>query len=238
MSAIYKNGIRYSGPTMDVGSDQLDTEAKTIISAINEVNDKVDDIPSWAKTATKPTYTATEVGAAPLNGSGKIDSEYLPSYVDDVLEYNSYGGFPLSGETGKIYVDLATNQIYRWSGSTYVEVSPGAVYESKAAVSGGTDVSLVTTGEKYTWNGKQDNPVSGTVTLVAGSWSNNTQTVNATGVTANSITFVTPNVSSIETYSSCGVLASAQGNGTLTFSCEYEPEEDIVVNVVTLVGGA
>lgn len=28
-------------------------------------------------------------------------------------------------------------------------------YSSKAAASGGTDVSLVTTGEKYTWNGKQ-----------------------------------------------------------------------------------
>ncbi len=29
-------------------------------------------------------------------------------------------------------------------------------YTSKSAVSGGTDVSLVTTGEKYTWNNKQD----------------------------------------------------------------------------------
>lgn len=30
-------------------------------------------------------------------------------------------------------------------------------YESKSAVSGGTDVSLCTTGEKYTWNNKADN---------------------------------------------------------------------------------
>lgn len=30
-------------------------------------------------------------------------------------------------------------------------------YESKSAASGGTDVSLVTTGEKYTWNNKIDN---------------------------------------------------------------------------------
>ena len=35
-------------------------------------------------------------------------------------------------------------------------------YESKAAASGGTDVSLVTTGEKYTWNSKQAALVSGT----------------------------------------------------------------------------
>ncbi len=30
------------------------------------------------------------------------------------------------------------------------------LYESKSAASGGTALSLVTTGEKYTWNGKQD----------------------------------------------------------------------------------
>ena len=35
-------------------------------------------------------------------------------------------------------------------------------YSSKTAASGGTDVSLVTTGEKYTWNNKQDALVSGT----------------------------------------------------------------------------
>ena len=35
-------------------------------------------------------------------------------------------------------------------------------YESKAAASGGTAVSLVTTGEKYTWNNKQNALVSGT----------------------------------------------------------------------------
>jgi len=38
-------------------------------------------------------------------------------------------------------------------------------YESKAAASGGTAVSLVTTGEKYTWNNKTSN--TGTVTSVA-----------------------------------------------------------------------
>lgn len=38
---------------------------------------------------------------------------------------------------------------------TYTETPlSGTTYESKAAASGGTDVSLVTTGEKYTWNNK------------------------------------------------------------------------------------
>ena len=30
----------------------------------------------------------------------------------------------MSGETGKIYVDISTNLTYRWGGSAYVEISP------------------------------------------------------------------------------------------------------------------
>jgi hypothetical protein len=53
-------------------------------------------------------------GYVPLDSSTKIASVYLPSYVDDVQEYSSFSAFP-SGETGKIYVDLNVNKIYRWS---------------------------------------------------------------------------------------------------------------------------
>lgn len=44
---------------------------------------------------------------------GLIPSEYLPSYVDDVLEYVNKDAFPNPGETGKIYVDTSTNFTYR-----------------------------------------------------------------------------------------------------------------------------
>ena len=54
---------------------------------------------------------------------GVISSANLPSYVDDVLEYDSLSVFPTTGETGKIYTDKSTNKIYRWSGSTYVVIS-------------------------------------------------------------------------------------------------------------------
>jgi hypothetical protein len=64
-------------------------------------------------------------GVAPLNASSKIDSTYLPSYVDDVLEFVNLAAFPPTGEAGIIYLALDTNKIYRWSGSVYVEVSQG-----------------------------------------------------------------------------------------------------------------
>lgn len=63
-------------------------------------------------------------GLAELDSSGKVPSSQLPSYVDDVAEYASQSAFPATGETGKIYVDTTANLTYRWSGSTYVEISP------------------------------------------------------------------------------------------------------------------
>ncbi|CAB4148287.1 hypothetical protein UFOVP520_51, partial [uncultured Caudovirales phage] len=63
-------------------------------------------------------------GYASLDGGGLVPSTQLPSYVDDVLEFANLAGFPASGTTGKIYVALDTNKIYRWSGATYIEVSP------------------------------------------------------------------------------------------------------------------
>lgn len=62
-------------------------------------------------------------GVATLGTDGKVPSGQLPSYVDDVLEYDNKTSFPASGETGKIYVAKDTNLTYRWSGSAYVEIS-------------------------------------------------------------------------------------------------------------------
>ena len=62
-------------------------------------------------------------GVAPLGSDGLISSSFLPSYVDDVLEFASLSAFPSTGESGKIYIAVDTNLTYRWSGTQYVEVS-------------------------------------------------------------------------------------------------------------------
>lgn len=54
---------------------------------------------------------------------GLVPSYQLPSYVDDVIEVANYAALPASGETGKIYITLDTNHIYRWSGSIYIEIT-------------------------------------------------------------------------------------------------------------------
>lgn len=64
-------------------------------------------------------------GVAELDSSGKVPSAQLPSYVDDVLEYDNRTSFPQTGETGKIYIAKDTNKTYRWSGTTYAEIAAG-----------------------------------------------------------------------------------------------------------------
>lgn len=66
-------------------------------------------------------------GIVPLDGNALIPSQYLPSYVDDVIEYANLAAFPATGSNGVIYVALDTNKTYRWSGSIYIEISPSEV---------------------------------------------------------------------------------------------------------------
>jgi hypothetical protein len=62
-------------------------------------------------------------GVATLGGDGKVPSIQLPSYVDDVVEVANFAALPVTGETGKIYITLDNNKVYRWTGSIYVEIA-------------------------------------------------------------------------------------------------------------------
>ena len=73
---------------------------------------------------------------------GKVPAAQLPSYVDDVEEYNSFADFPVEGEAGKIYIALDTNYTYRWSGSTYVQI--GGMDEDPLEVE---DITALTTAQ-------------------------------------------------------------------------------------------
>lgn len=82
-------------------------------------------------------------GLAPLDESGLVPANHLPSYVDDVIEvYATYdvnptGGLtniklytdaghqtPITGESGKIYINVADGEPsyqFRWSGTKFVD---------------------------------------------------------------------------------------------------------------------
>ena len=87
----------------------------TVPTKVSELTNDSDFIPSSEKGAAN--------GLATLDENGLVPSSQLPSYVDDVLEYDSQSAFPETGETGKIYLAIDNNKQYRWSGTQYVEIS-------------------------------------------------------------------------------------------------------------------
>lgn len=94
-------------------------------------------------------------------------------------------------------------------------------YESKSASSGGTDVSLVTTGEKYNWDSKAS--VNQKTVSLSATWTGEdpyTQTVTVPGYTiaANSKVDLQPDASQIAQLIEDGVTALyiANNNGVLT----------------------
>lgn len=108
---------------LDLATDPLirtSASAANIITAVNNHVAQPDPHAQYQKESEKGAAN----GYAPLDASTKIAAAYLPAYVDDVEEYANLAAFPVTGETGKIYVALDSNKTYRWGGSSYTEISP------------------------------------------------------------------------------------------------------------------
>jgi hypothetical protein len=112
-----------------IGSSYVDVSGDTMSGNLDMDGNNIVGLPVPSANGQPLVYDqlGANSGVAPLSSSGKIDAQYLPSYVDDVEEYANLAGFPGVGESGKIYVALDTNKTYRWSGSQYIEISPSEV---------------------------------------------------------------------------------------------------------------
>lgn len=73
-----------------------------------------------------------------------------------------------------------------------------------------------------------------TGTLAVTDWSNSSQTITVNGVTATNTVFVSPAPASASDYASAGIICTAQGTDSLTFSCQTTPTNNLTVNVVIL----
>lgn len=96
------------------GADYTKESSWILIGDTSELNNKVQE---FIDSKGAPN------GLASLNESGIILSAQLPSYVDDVIEVDTFSNLPGTGESGKIYIVQDTNLTYRWSGTAYVEIS-------------------------------------------------------------------------------------------------------------------
>ena len=71
-------------------------------------------------------------GVAQLDENGRVPASQIPGAVDEVIEGFLYLGvfyqdhthlIVITGESGKIYSDLYSDKLFRWSGSLYAEIS-------------------------------------------------------------------------------------------------------------------
>lgn len=125
-------------------------------------------------------------GVATLDAAGLVPASQLPSYVDDIIEaatLTALNALPAAEkQQGKIYVALDTNKTYRWSGSTFVYITSGAV----DSVAGKTGV--VTLVKADVGLGNVDNTAdSAKVVASAAKWTT-ARTITLSGVTATSQT--------------------------------------------------
>ena len=144
--------------------DNTEDSVKNVLSAtklttarnINDVAfDGTSDITIYDNTKIPVTDKGVANGVASLNGVGQVPAEQLPSYVDDVLEVETYADLPVEGETGKIYVvisDETSNgdaSTYRWTGTIYVMVSNTLnASDVKALYEANPDTNAYTDAEK------------------------------------------------------------------------------------------
>lgn len=116
ISTATQTALNAKANTADLGALAFkDSLSKTDVGLGNVTNDA----------QVKRSEMGAANGVATLDAQGKVPSAQLPSYVDDVLEYDNLAAFPATGEDGKIYVAKDTNKVYRWSGSGYVIIDSG-----------------------------------------------------------------------------------------------------------------
>ena len=128
----------------------------------------------------------TTNGVATLDSTGKIPSSQLPSYVDDVLEFDNRVAFPPTGEEGKIYVAKDTNKTYRWSGSDYAPVgsdlalgeTSSTAYPGNKGKKNADDIAAIISGSK-----KVGSATTADSATTAETATNATNSTNATNVT-------------------------------------------------------
>lgn len=112
------------------------TKSQVGLGNVDNTADKDKPVSTAVQTALNGKLSTSLKGAknglAELDANGQVPASQLPSYVDDVIEgYLSGGKFysdaektkEITGETGKIYVDLTSSKTYRWSGTAFAVIS-------------------------------------------------------------------------------------------------------------------
>lgn len=170
------NDLPYFGGDMDAaistlqdkltalqGSKEGVVKAADKLATARKINgvafDGTKDITIADDTKIALTKMGAASGVATLDATGHVPASQLPSFVDDVIEgyFNTADKLfykeaahttKITGESGKIYTDLATGTIYRFGGTTFVSISNPLDIASESEAKAGTDDTKAMTPKK------------------------------------------------------------------------------------------
>ena len=154
----------------------------------------------------------------------------------------TYTGFVRNTGTGNIVVRDSNNtqntQPTATGGAVNARVYPSGESESTITEHNNMQPYAVVT---KIIKAVPDAPASGgidlsttTVSLGTTGWSNNSKTVNVTGVTSSNTVIISPAPADSDAWAEADIICTAQGSGTLTFGCDTVPSTDITANVLIL----
>lgn len=223
---IQKNRLNDSG-TFDVihyetgASQVLMEDGTTAEEAINAKQDKLtfDDAP-----------TANSVN--PVTSGGVYNA--LPTKTSQLTNDSGYiTGYTETDPTVPAWAKAVTKPSYT---AEEVGALPDTTVIPTALSQLSTDAThrIVTDTEKTAWNAKADKPKAHPVTLSAAGWTDNAQTVTASGVLADEtaqLIQLMPTVTSQTAYIEAGILCVSQAADSLTFTATTAPTEDLTVYV-------
>lgn len=168
---------------------------------------------------TEGKYYAVETD---VNGRLFVNVPWTDTNIDTHYTANLYTGASASATvneaaSGNVYLNLVENNTIR--NSHLISGAGGTTVSSDE--SGNVTISSL---KKYSLS----------VVLPVENWSNNSQSVSATGVDGTNTVFITAAQSSKDEYRNCQIQCTTQASNSLTFSCTTVPSSDIVINVTAL----
>lgn len=210
------------------------------------VSDEVDGIIAGTTAITLPIADDTKLGGVKI-GEGvnvaedgtisvtpgltqsEADERYLQlsgGTMTNTLNFSigSYGfGTMLKATTQNGDVGIVANDkqnVSVMANGLYVQTDGGVTENNKVVVQGDLD---------------EIKTISVAITLSSSSWSNNTQTVTVSGVSATETAQLitpTPAIASQTAYYEAGIMCTGQAANSLTFTCQTVPTSNLTVYVV------
>lgn len=168
---------------------------------------------------TEGRYYAVETD---VNGRLFVNVPWTDTNIDTHYTANLYTGASASAmanaaASGNVYLNLVENNTVR--NSHLISSAGGTTISSD--ISGNVTISSL---KKYSLS----------AVLTAANWSNNSQSITATGVDGTNTVFITAAQGSKDEYRNCQVQCTTQASNSLTFSCVTVPSNDIIINITAL----